>query len=335
MVQLLAGDIGGTKTILRLVNQTENGTDICREATYVSADYDHLTPMVRQFLTAGLDHPPDERPRVACFAIAGPVKDDHSQLSNLSWELDARQLEADLNIPTIRLINDFAAVGYGILELGPDDLVVVQDNPRVEKAPIAVLGAGTGLGEALLVWQQGQYEVMATEGGHTDFAPRNNLEIGLLQFLLQEHDHVSVERVVSGMGIRSIYDYLNQTGVATESEDVKARMVTEDKAAVITEYALADTDPLCTQTLDLFVKLYGAEAGNIALKSLADGGVYIAGGIGAKILPKLKDGTFIANFLDKGRMRSLLEAINVSLITNPNVGLMGAALYARRLLQAQ
>lgn len=327
MTRLLAGDIGATKTILRL-NELQAGVEqTLAEATYPSARYPHLNPMIQEFLAevgGGL-------PQYACLAIAGPVVNDTCQLTNLSWQLDGRQMEQVLHIPHIRLINDFAAVGYGILALTSDDLSILQDAPSIPEQPIAVVGAGTGLGEAILVWQQHQYEVLALEGGHTDFPARTQLELGLLQYLQKRHGHVSVERVVSGQGLVAIYQYLNKIEFAPESPDVRQKMQSQAPAAVISEYGLAQTDKLCKQTLDLFVAAYGAEAGNLALKSLPYGGIYIAGGIGAKILPKMQDGTFRQNFLDKGRMRSLLENIRVSLILNPKVGLMGASLLAVRL----
>ncbi len=326
MMSLLAGDIGGTKTLLRLTEWTDAGPLTLFEKSYPSAEFKHLSPIVRQFL----DSAESSSPTAACFAIAGPVQNDVSLVTNLSWHLDARQMETDLNIPQIRLINDFAAVGYGILALEPEDVVILQDRPTVLHAPIAVLGAGTGLGEALLIAQGGNYEVLPTEGGHTDFAPRTDLEVGLMTFLREQHGRVSVERVVSGQGIYHIYEYLRGIDFAPVSATVEAQFQQEDPSAVIATHALANSDALCTQALHLFVSAYGAEAGNVALRSLPYGGLYLAGGVGAKILPKLQDGTFLEGFLDKGRMRSILENVRVSLIINPKVGLIGAALYAQK-----
>jgi glucokinase len=329
MIRLLAGDIGGTKTILRLNQVQGDCAATVLEKTYRSADYSHLNLMIQDFLAEVGGEPP----KCACLAIAGPVVDQVSQLSNLSWHLDAHQMQQDLNIPIIQLINDFAAVGYGVLALEPQDILVLQQQPSLPQQPIAIIGAGTGLGEALLVWQSPQYQVLSLEGGHTDFPPRNQQEIELLQFLLKKYPRVSVERVLSGRGICRIYEFLRQSKFAPESPAVAAEMANQDPAAVITHQALSQSDPLCIRTLEMFVAIYGAEAGNLALKSLPYGGLYIAGGIGAKIQAKLQDGTFMANFLDKGRMRSLLEKIPVSLILNPKVGLIGAALLAERLLQ--
>lgn len=326
MTCLLAGDIGGTKTILRLVAAEAEGLRTLAEANYPSAHYDHLNTIIAEFLRAA----GGGQPQRACLAIAGPVINQTARLTNLPWHLDARQMRAALDIPQIRLINDFAAVGYGIPALSPEDLCVLQAAPAQPQQPIAVLGAGTGLGEALLVWQQDHYSVLSLEGGHADFPARTELEIGLLQFLQKRHGRVSVERVVSGQGIPAIYAYLCERQWAPESAEVRSQMQTEDPAAVIARHGLAKTDKLCDQTLELFVAAYGAEAGNLALKSLPYGGVYIAGGIAPKLLPRIQDGTWIQNFLDKGRLRAILETIRVSVVLNPKVGLMGAALAAAR-----
>jgi len=323
MTCFLAGDIGGTKTILRLVAAEAQGLQTLAEATYASAHYDHLNTIIAEFLRAAGNHP-----QRACLAIAGPVINQTARLTNLPWHLDVRQMQAALNIPQIRLINDFAAVGYGIPALSPEDLCILQAAPAQPQQPIAVLGAGTGLGEALLVWQQDHYEVLSLEGGHADFPARTELEIGLLRFLQKRHGRVSVERVVSGQGIPAIYEYLRERQWAPEAAEVRSQMQTEDPAAVIARHGLAKTDKLCDQTLGLFVAAYGAEAGNLALKSLPYGGVYIAGGIAPKLLPRIQDGTLIQNFLDKGRLRAILETIRVSVVLNPKVGLMGAAIAA-------
>ncbi|MCM1982833.1 glucokinase [Lyngbya confervoides] len=327
MTTILAGDIGGTKTILHLALAHASGTQTLAEKTYSSQDYDHLVPMVKQFLADQEDHP-----QAACFAIAGPVQNNCSQLTNLDWELESGSLAQALGLAQVKLMNDFAAVGYGILNLRSADQVLIQDRPAQPQAPIAVIGAGTGLGEALLIWSGQQYDVVPLEGGHADFAARTDLEIGLLKYLRDRHGHVSAERVVSGQGIPVIYEYLRQAQIHPESEQVRSQMNHEDPAAVIAEFGLDHRDRLCEKTLDLFVAAYGAEAGNLALKSLPFGGVYIAGGIGPKLQSKMEAPIFIESFLDKGRMRPLLEQMRVSLILNPKVGLMGATYYAQRLV---
>lgn len=327
MTRLLAGDIGGTKTILRLESVDAEGRKVLSEQTYPSQDWVHLVPMVQDFLPSSAS----ERPAVACFAIAGPVQNQTSRLSNLAWILSEPDLSRDLHIPQVKLLNDFVAVGYGILILEDSDVEILQYSPITPQAPIAVLGAGTGLGEALLIWQGDDYDVIALEGGHADFAPRTDLEIGLLQYLRDRHGRVSVERVVSGLGIPTIYEYLRDTGRIAEADEVRSRLGTELPAAIIAEYGLSKKDELCAKTLDLFVAAYGAEAGNLALKSLPFGGLYIAGGVGPKLKSKMKDGSFVKNFCDKGRMRSLLERIRINLILNPKVGLLGAVSYAQRM----
>jgi glucokinase len=328
MTRLLAGDIGGTKTILRLNELRADCSRTIAEVTYVSNDYPQLDAIIGEFLA---QVPTGEVPQAACLAVAGPVVKNTSTPTNLRWQIDAAKIAQQFGIPEVELINDFAAVGYGVLALEPEDLHVLQDEAATPHGTIAVLGAGTGLGEALLVWQQYQYQVLPLEGGHSDFAARNAEEIGLLKYLLGKHHRVSVERVVSGQGIVALYEYLCHAYPDQVSPKVSAAITEQTPAAVIAQQALAKTDPLCEKTLDMFVAAYGAEAGNLALKSLPQGGIYIAGGIGAKILPKMQDGTFIANFLDKGRLSPLLQKLRVSLVLNPKVGLIGAALIAERL----
>lgn len=346
MTLLLAGDTGGTKTILRLVEHSADGSLYnLDEATYPSSEFPDLVPMVQQFLGAASVHLGYQpKPEKACFAIAGPVVNNTAKLTNLTWLLDAKRLEQELGISYVSLINDFAAVGYGILGLNKSDLHTLQVGKPEKDAPIAVIGAGTGLGEGFLIPHRDTYSVFSTEGGHTDFAPRNELEFQLLKYLLDKHKltRVSVERVVSGMGIVAIYQFLRDRRYANESEEIgKAIRTWEEEAgqaektidpgAIIGKAALEKSDPLCIQTMQIFVELYGAEAGNLALKLLPYGGVYIAGGIAAKILPLIEEGSFINAFTQKGRMTVLLENMPVHLITNPRVGLIGAAIRAARM----
>ncbi len=297
-------------------------------------------PIVQQFL-AQVNAPTPEK---ACFAIAGPVVNNTAKLTNLAWYLDTERLQQELNIPSVSLINDFAAVGYGIFGLTKQDLLTLQVGKHQPEAPIAVIGAGTGLGEGFLIKQGNQYQVFPSEGGHADFAPRNELEFLLLKYLLDKHDiqRVSVERVVSGQGIVSIYQFLRDRKIATESPDIAQIVRTweqeagqaeksVDPGAVIGKAALAGRDRLSEQTIQLFIEAYGAEAGNLAIKLLPYGGLYIAGGIAPKILPLIQNSSFLLNFTQKGRMRSILEEIPVYIILNQQVGLIGAALSAARL----
>lgn len=341
MTLLLAGDIGGTKTILRLVEISDSpGLRTIYEASYPSGDFPDLVPIVQQFL-AQVNAP---TPQKACFAIAGPVVNNTAKLTNLAWYLDTERLQQELNIPSISLINDFAAVGYGIFGLTKQDLLTLQVGKHQPEAPIAVIGAGTGLGEGFLIKQGNHYQVFPSEGGHADFAPRSELEFLLLKYLLDKHDiqRVSVERVVSGQGIVSIYQFLRDRKIATESPEIAQIVRTweqeagqaeksVDPGAVIGKAALEGRDRLSEQTIQLFIEAYGAEAGNLALKLLPYGGLYIAGGIAPKILPLIQNSNFLLNFTQKGRMRSLLEDIPVYIILNQQVGLIGAALSAARL----
>ncbi|MEO1669763.1 MAG: glucokinase [Cyanobacteria bacterium J06631_2] len=336
---LLAGDIGGTKTILRLVEVTEvtlteKTFKTVKEGQYISASFPDLVPIVQEFLAQ------DEyiKPQLACFAIAGPVVNNTCNLTNLNWVLDTQRLELELEIPKISLLNDFAANSFGILGLKDFDVHTLQPGEAREDSPIAVIGAGTGLGEAFLVPQGKKYQIFASEGGHTDFAPRNDLEMDLLKYLRQKLavEHVSVERVVSGQGIASIYQFLRDSGYGDESPEIGERIKlweqeekkTIDPAAIISQAAFKQCDRLCEKTMDVFIEAYGAETGNLALKLLSYGGIYIAGGIAAKILPLMQDGRFLRTFKDKGRVSTLIEAVPVHIVLNPQVGLVGSVLYA-------
>ncbi|EDX83814.1 glucokinase [Synechococcus sp. PCC 7335] len=365
---LLAGDVGGTKTILRLVEfsppiklQSQSlPVDALYEKTYVSASFSDLHLMVEEFLVeAGTQLGSAPSIKVACFGIAGPVVERRSELTNLGWSLNADLLETKLNIPTVALLNDFEANGYGVLGLEPSELSTLQTAVPHPKYPIAVIGAGTGLGEGFLIPENGCYEVFPGEGGHADFAPQTSEEYGLCQYL-QKRDrlsHVSIERVVSGIGIVSIYQYLrDEVKLAPESEEVSAAFDAwrkgkeththpQSPAAAISKHAMLSQDVstntgedntdkkdiLCERALEMFVQLYGSEAGNLALKILPYGGLYITGGIAAKILPLMKKGDFLEAFLNKGRVSTLLKKVPIHVVLNPKVGLIGAALYAARL----
>lgn len=341
MTLLLAGDIGGTKTILRLVKTLEMGElQTLYEERYPSRNFPDLVPMVQQFLATAKT----PRPQKACFAIAGPVVNNTAKLTNLTWFLDAQRLEQELEIACISLINDFAAVGYGVLGLQPADLYTLQPGKHQPSAPIAVIGAGTGLGQGFLIQQGDSYQVFGSEGGHADFAPRLELEFQLLKYLLDKHDiqRISVERVVSGQGIVAIYQFLRDRSDAFASSDIVQvvktweqqigqREKTVDPAATIATAALEKRDRLCEQTMQLFVAAYGAEAGNLALKLLPYGGLYVAGGIAAKNLPLFQEGSFLRAFNNKGRVSPLLENVPVHIVLNSKVGLLGASINAARL----
>jgi glucokinase len=349
MTTVLAGDIGGTKTILRLVeweavpNSPIPRQTLLDEETYPSQNYPDLVPLVRQFLGRSNPAPTVEK---ACFGIAGPVVNNTSELTNLSWSLSADRLSRELQIERVELINDFAAIGYGVLALAPEDIITLQDAPPDRNGPIAVIGAGTGLGQGFLVpLPDGNYRVFASEGAHADFAPRSNLEVQLRDYLIDrfQYTRVSVERVVSGRwGIPSIYQFLREHYPDTESSSMAALYRTfceesgkgvksVDLSAEISIRAQKNDDFLCRQTMKLFVEAYGAEAGNLALKLLPFGGVYVAGGVAAKNVSLMTEGGFLKAFLDKGRMTSLMGRFPVYLVLNPKVGLIGAALHAGQL----
>ncbi len=341
MTLLLAGDIGGTKTILRLVETSDSQSlQTIYQESYHSADFPDLVPIVQQFLAKANSSLPEK----ACFAIAGPIVKNTAKLTNLVWFLDTERLQQELGIPHISLINDFAAIGYGIFGLQKQDLHALQAGKFQPEAPVAIIGAGTGLGQGFLIKTGNYYQVFPSEGGHADFAPRNEIEFQLLKYLLGKHDiqRISVERVVSGMGVVAIYQFLRDRKFAAESPDIAQIVRTweqeagqeeksVDPGAAIGTAALQKRDRLSEQTLQLFIDAYGAEAGNLALKLLPYGGLYIAGGIAPKILPLIQNSDFLLNFTQKGRMRSLLEEIPVYIILNSQVGLIGAALCAARL----
>ena len=353
---LLAGDIGGTKTILRLVNSHDLKADqsipeqITRyEQTYPSQSFADLVPMVRQFFQSAITELGEniniKKIKKACFGIAGPVVNNTSELTNLSWVLSSGRLEKELEIPHVQLINDFAAIGYGVLGLAPQDLYCLQDVPKDSQAAIAILGAGTGLGEGYIIPSAtGNYRVFSSEGSHADFPARSHQEFQLVNYLKERYhiERVSIERVVSGIGIASIYEFLRDQDPDQESpelaeihkiwqQEIGKSEKTVDLSAKVSQAALAGNDYLAGQALKLFVEAYGAEAGNLALKLLPYGGLYVAGGIAPKILPLLQNGNFIKAFTDKGRMRTLMEKFPVYVVLNPKVGLIGAALCAAQL----
>lgn len=352
MTILLAGDIGGTKTILRLVRAKSSEVGkipeltSLHEITYASREFPDLVPMVRSFMNAAQTALGEAfSPVTACFGIAGPVLDNASHLTNLGWFLEADALEKQLKIPQISLINDFAAVGYGVLCLKPDDVCTLREGEPDSNGAIAIIGAGTGLGQGYVIPYPGGYRVFATEGGHGDFAARTELEYHLWRFL-KEHlniERVSIERVVSGTGIHSIYSFMRSRGICEESPDVAQAYQTwqqevgkeektVDLAAIVSQHAIAQTDYLCIETMNLFVRAYGAEAGDLALKLLPYGGLYIAGGIAGKNLPLLQQGGFVEAFNQKGRVSSAIEKIPIHVVQNPRVGLIGSALCAAQML---
>ncbi len=332
-MRVLAGDIGGTKTLLAVAQCDGRRVRLLTAQRYESGAWPGLVEMAREFLitypetASGIE--------AACFAVAGPVIEDEAgeraKVTNLSWEVDSRTLAHALGIARLRLINDFQGVGYGVEALAAQDLATLQAGAPRPRGTRAVLGAGTGLGQGLLVWCQGHYEALATEGGHVDFAPTDELQMELLRYLRGKYARVSVERVLSGPGLAEIYRFLCTREAPGGGEAVAA---TPPDPAAISLAALAASDRIAVAALELFVRIYGAQAGNLALGVMATGGVYLAGGIAPKIIAKLEDGAFLEAFNDKGRMGAITRQIPVHVILNPEVGLLGAALAASRLAAA-
>jgi glucokinase len=306
MMRIVAGDIGGTKTLLRCI---KDGAVIV-EQRFESRSFATFDALLTEFLTRC------EKPvHAACFAVAGPVLEGRAEVTNLKWSMEAAALAKAFGIANVSLINDFYAVALGVPLLGASDVISLHAGTRRPREPIAILGAGTGLGEAIITWSGDQWSVVPGEGGHADFGPQDEEQSKLLLFLLKRYGHVSWERVCSGMGLENIYEFLTAK--------------VEDPARVA---AMADAgDPIALKAFAIFVDIYGAEAGNMALRVLARGGVYLAGGIAAKNIRFFTDGRFVRAFLRKGRFQDMLREMPIDLITDETVGLRGAAEMARRL----
>ena len=319
-MSVLAGDVGGTKTALALFDRSERGPVLLREDTLPSRHFASLEAAIERFLAAG------PRPSIdaVCLGVAGPVVDGRSVATNLPWVIDERALVTSIPAARVKLLNDLEVAAHGVLGLPEGELHVLQPGvPR--RGHMALIAAGTGLGEALVVHDGERRIVIASEGGHADFAPRDDVEEDLLRFLRKEFGRVSLERILSGPGLFNVYRFLRDTGWAGESAEVAERMRTGDPSAVITEMALAGRDPISAKALDIFVAVYGAEAGNLALKAMAVGGVFVGGGIAPRILPRLTTGAFVSAFRDKGRLAAIMEAIPIRVALNPRAPLLGAA----------
>jgi glucokinase len=322
---ILAGDVGGTKVHLALYAFHEGRLQHVTDERFPAKEYESLEAVVRAFFV-NQDHPDVTS---ACFGVPGPVRNGRLKLTNLPWMLDSRELSRRLGIDHIFLINDLEANGYGIPELSKDQIYTLSVGDPSVVGHRGLIAAGTGLGEAVLMWNGQVHVPVASEGGHCDFAPRNELEISLLRYLQKNlHGRVSYERVVSGLGLKNIYTFLRDDQGMQESIELRQRMQHEDPNAVIGELGESGKDELCVRALDIFVSVYGAEAGNLALKVLATGGLFLGGGIAPKILDKMRDGTFMRSFTDKGRLSELLVQTPVHIILESRAALMGAAAYA-------
>jgi glucokinase len=321
---ILAGDIGGTSTRLALFEIRGGQLLPIERETFSSRAYKSLNEIVGEFLQA---HP--VKVEHAAFGIAGPVRQGRVEATNLPWVIDAAQLASELVAANVSLLNDLEANTYGIFELAPKDFAVLNAGSPSEGGNIGVISAGTGLGEAGAAWDGTRFIVFATEGGHTDFAPRSEEEIDLLRFLQQRFGgRVSYERVLSGPGLYTIYQFLRDTGRAVEDAWLRDEMQHSDPSALIGQYGMNGKSELCVRALDWFVSIYGAEAGNLALKLMATRGIFVGGGIAPKILPKLQSGAFLEAFCAKGRFEPLLRAIPVRVLLNDQAALLGAARYA-------
>ena len=319
---VFSGDIGGTKTRLAIIEVNGTQLNTLREVSYPSQNYPTFDELVADFLHGkGI-------PSRAGFGIAGPVQGRMVQTTNLPWQIDADALQRQFGFARCVLLNDLEATAYGLPALGAADLLTLHEGAANAAGNQAVIAAGTGLGEAGLFWDGHAHQPFATEGGHTSFTASDDREFALLKYLQQRYEHVSWERVVSGMGISALYEFMRHYHHAAVPAWLNEEMEKGDVAAAIANAAMSERDELCVETLDWFLQLYGAEAGNLALKMMSRGGVYLGGGIAPKILSRLQNGIFLDAFFNKGRMRPLLEAMPVKVILNDRAALYGAALFA-------
>lgn len=308
-MRIIAGDIGGTKTLLSCIELVGSDRRVIKQERFESGAFPSFDDLLKRFLPDL-----DEEVSRSCFAVAGPVIRGEASITNLPWRISSERLATTFRLGRVMVINDFFANAYAIPALVPADLVVVNQGQAAPNEPMAVIGAGTGLGEGVLIPEVQRWRVIPSEGGHCDFAPSNREQTKLLEALREQFGHVSIERVVSGDGLATIYRFLGGA-IDRPFDEMPPRIA-----------SLADAgDGLATKAFEIFIDCYGAEAGNLALKVLAMGGIYISGGIAAKNINRFTDGRFVHAFRSKGRMEGLLTRIPVFVIVNPNVGLIGAA----------
>ena len=320
---IIAGDIGGTKTNVALFEAGEGGVGKpLAQHSYPSARFDSLEDILKEFVRLH----PQARITHACFGVAGPVVRGHVDATNLTWEVYDFKLAEAIGLPSVRLINDLEATAFGIGELGPEQLYTLNEGERQRTGHRALIAAGTGLGMAAIYFDGAGYHPMPSEGGHVDFAPRDEREFEMLMYLREKiGGRVSYERVLSGMGIHNIYSFLRDRGHGEEPAWLAEEIRTGDPTAAISRAALAGKSELAATALHIFVEVYGAMAGNLALLLKSVGGLYVGGGIAPKIMPKLTDGTFMRNYSDKGRMSGLVNSIPVRVILDDKTALYGAA----------
>ena len=320
---ILAGEIGATRTRLAAYETDANRLQCVVEKTFMSQNHASLSEILPQFTrTEGIPV------HSACFGVAGPVRAGRSKISNLPWTIDAKELAAQLKLPTVGLLNDLEAYAYGIDALDSKDFITLSAGSENAEGNRAVISAKTGLGMAGLYWDGFRHHPFACEGGHADFAPRDQIQTELLAYLQKEYRRVSCERILSGPGIRHIYDFLRDAKKMEEPTSLREQLSSaSDPSPVISRMAMEKKSPICEQTMSIFVSVFGAEAGNCALRYMTTGGIFIGGVIAAKIAAKMQDGTFMQAFLDKGRMESILKDMPVQIIVNDDCGLIGAARY--------
>ncbi len=326
---ILSADIGGTKTLLQLCNFSNQQFNIISQQRLISAEYDSFDKALAVFLQG------QPKPLIACLAVAGPVategKKQSVQVTNLPWQIDNLELAAQFDIPVVKIINDFKAIGYGIEVLNKSDILVLQQGQAKTSTRRAIIGAGTGLGEALLVYQQNRYEVYGMEGGHADYAPVLDIEFELTRYLRKKYPRISCETVLSGQGILNIYHFLEQRILEMVDPELNSKL-TIDNPAVISDAAKKDNRSLAARAMTIFTAIYGSQAGNLALTTLPYDGLYIAGGIATKNVQFMQSQSFLTAFNNKSPMQELLQRIPVKLILNPQAGLLGARQLASRLI---
>ena len=327
---ILAGDVGGTHTRLGLFQVVDRKVRPIRVETFLSRESASLEAIVKSFLSG-------RRERVAGCAVgvAGPVVDGRSSVVNLKWPVDARKLARAVGLDRANVLNDLEAAAWGVLHLPPRATANLTPGVRPHVGNAAVIAAGTGLGMAILFWDGTRHVPSASEGGHASFAPRNQLEMGLLRHIGASVDRVSIERVVSGPGLSTLYEFLRGTGLVKETESFRQRLETGDRNATIAAAGVAGEDRLAAETVELFVSLYGAVAGDLALVAKATAGVFVVGGIGAGLLPKLRSGAFLESFRAKGRLRPFVSSVPVKVVLDARAPLFGAAACAAHLHSSQ